>query len=51
MAKNIIIFVATSRPAGEVIKHKAHLCAHGGQQIKGVTYTDTYSLVVNWFTL
>ena len=38
-------------PAGELIKHKARLCAHGGQQTKGVTYTDTYSPVVNWFTL
>ena len=38
-------------PTGELLKHKARLCAHGGQQTQGVTYWDTYSPVVNWFTL
>ncbi len=38
-------------PTGELLKHKARLCAHGGQQTHGVTYWDTYSPVVNWFTL
>ncbi len=38
-------------PIGELLKHKARLCAHGGQQTQGVTYWDTYSPVVNWFTL
>ena len=38
-------------PTGELIKHKARLCAHGGQQTHGVTYWDTFSPVVNWHTL
>ena len=38
-------------PAGELIKHKARLCAHGGQQTEGVTYWDTFAPVVNWNTL
>ncbi len=38
-------------PTGELIKHKARLCAHGGQQRYGVSYVETYSPVVNWFTL
>ena len=35
-------------PSGELIKHKARLCAHGGQQTEGVTYWDTFAPVVNW---
>ena len=38
-------------PTGELIKHKARLCAHGGQQTHGVTYWDTFAPVVNWNTL
>ncbi len=38
-------------PTGELIKHKARLCAHGGQQRHGVSFTETYAPVVNWFTL
>ena len=38
-------------PAGDLIKHKARLCAHGGQQTHGVTYWDTFAPVVNWYTL
>jgi hypothetical protein len=37
--------------AGELLKHKARLCAHGGEQRHDVTYWDTYAPVVNWFTL
>jgi hypothetical protein len=44
-------FKRKRRPTGELLKYKARLCAHGGQQTQGVTYTDTYSPVVNWFTL
>jgi hypothetical protein len=29
-------------------KHKAHLCAHGGQQTWGQDYLDTYAPVVTW---
>lgn len=32
----------------EVYKHKARLNLHGGQQIKGVHYDETYSPVVQW---
>jgi hypothetical protein len=39
-------------PLGELIKHKARLCAHGGQQHYGVSYMETYSpAIFNWFTL
>jgi len=36
--------IATS----EVYKWKAHLNIHGGHQIKGVHYWDTYSPMVRW---
>ena len=32
----------------EVYKHKARLNIHGGQQIKGVHYDETYSPVMQW---
>jgi hypothetical protein len=35
----------------EIYKHKARLNIHGGQQEYGVHYTDTYSPVVNWFSV
>jgi hypothetical protein len=35
----------------EVYKHKARLNIHGGQQEYGVHFTDTYSPVVNWFSV
>ena len=35
----------------EVYKHKARLNIHGGQQEYGVHYTETYSPVVNWFSV
>ena len=38
-------------PTGELLKYKARLCAHGGQQTEGVTYWDTFAPVVNWHTL
>jgi hypothetical protein len=33
---------------GALNKHKAHLCAHGGQQMWGQDYWDTYAPVVTW---
>ena len=33
------------------MKHKARIFAHGGQQIFGVNYWDTYSQVVNWISV
>lgn len=36
---------------GEVYKHKARLNVHGGRQEHGVNFWETYSPVVNWFTI
>jgi hypothetical protein len=38
-------------PAGDIIKWKARLCAHGGQQQYGVNYWETYAPVVSWSTV
>ena len=35
-------------PDGSLNKHKARLCAHGGQQTFGQDYWDTYAPVVTW---
>ena len=35
-------------PNGELNKHKARICAHGGQQTWGQNYWETYAPVVNW---
>ena len=35
-------------PDGRLNKHKARLCAHGGQQTRGQDYWDTYAPVVMW---
>ena len=35
----------------EVYKWKAHLNVHGGQQVHGVHYRDTYAPVVTWQTV
>lgn len=32
-------------------KHKARLCAHGGMQIHGENYWDTYAPVVQWISI
>ena len=37
-------------PDGRLLKHKAMLCAHGGQQRWGVNYWETYFPVVNWMS-
>jgi hypothetical protein len=34
-----------------VYKHKARLNIHGGKQKHGVNYWETYSPVVNWFSI
>ena len=38
-------------PTGELLKHKARLCAHGGMQKWGENYWETYSPVVNMLTV
>jgi hypothetical protein len=35
----------------EVYKRKARLTAHGGQQVHGVNYWDTYAPVVSWTSI
>jgi len=35
-------------PDGTLNKHKARLCAHGGQQTWGLDYWETYAPVVTW---
>ena len=35
-------------PNGDLNKHKARLCAHGGMQTWGENYWETYAPVVNW---
>ena len=38
-------------PDGRLNKHKARLCAHGGQQQWGVNYWETYAPTVNWISV
>ena len=38
-------------PDGRILKHKAHLNAHGGMQRWGVDYWETYAPVVNWISV
>ena len=35
-------------PSGKLIKNKARLCAHGGQQQWGINYWETHTPVLNW---
>jgi hypothetical protein len=49
--KAIWSFKRKRRPDGSLLKHKARLCAHGGMQVHGVNYWDTYAPVVNWITI
>lgn len=49
--KAIWSFKRKRRPDGSLLKHKARLCAHGGMQIHGVNYWDTYAPVVNWLSI
>ena len=48
---SILSFKIKRYPDGRIMKYKARLCAHGGQQKLGVNYWDTYSLVVNWISV
>ena len=49
--KAIWSFKRKRRPDGSLLKHKARLNAHGGMQIHGETYWDTYAPVVNWISI
>ena len=49
-AKCLIPFVWSFKgnwnPMGDLIKHGAKLCIHGGRQVKGADYWNTYAPVV-----
>jgi hypothetical protein len=49
--KTVWSFKRKRRTDGTILKHKARLCAHGGMQVHGDTYWDTYSPVVNWMNV
>ena len=49
--KAIWSFKRKRRPDGSLLKHKARLCAHGGMQIHGENYWDTYAPVVQWISI
>jgi hypothetical protein len=38
-------------PDWSIIKYKSRLCPHGGQQIEGEHFWETYSPVINWRTV
>ena len=41
-------FKQKRNPLGELTKHKARLCVHGGMQRQGIDYWHTYAPVVKW---
>jgi hypothetical protein len=49
--KAIWAFKRKRRPDGSLMKHKARLNAHGGMQVYGENYWDTYAPVVNWISI
>jgi hypothetical protein len=49
--KAIWSFKRKRRPDGSLLKHKARLCAHGGMQIHGENFWDTYAPVVQWISI
>ena len=38
-------------PFGELIKHKARLCVHGGMQREVIYFHNTFTPVLNWSTV
>jgi len=38
-------------PDWTILKHKARLCPHGGHQVEGEHFWETYAPVVNWQTV
>jgi hypothetical protein len=39
------------RPDWSIAKCKARICPHGGQQVEGINYWETYAPVVSWHTV
>jgi Reverse transcriptase (RNA-dependent DNA polymerase) len=46
--KTVWSFKCKRCPDGLPLKHKAHLCAHGSMQEKGINFWETYSPIVRW---
>ena len=44
-------FKRKRNPMGELMKHKARLCVHGGKQIKGIDFWNTHAPVVQSTTV
>ena len=44
-------FKGKGYPDGTLNKHNARLCAHGGMQMWGQNYWETYAPVVNWASI
>jgi hypothetical protein len=38
-------------PDWTITKHRSRMCPHGGQQVEGLNYWDTYAPVVSWRTI
>ena len=49
--KEICSFKRKRKPDGELLKHKARLCAHGGTQQWGNSYWETYYPVANMLSV
>ena len=47
----ILLFKCKRFPDGQIMKHKARVCAHGGMKRWGIDYWETYSHVVNWIAV
>ena len=44
-------FQNKKNPFGELIKHKARLCVYGGMQREGINFHNTFSPVINGYTV
>ena len=44
-------FKRKNSPEGELLKHKARLCAHGGMQKWKENYWETHSPTVSWISV
>jgi Reverse transcriptase (RNA-dependent DNA polymerase) len=49
--KMVWSFKCKCHPDGSLLKHKAHLCVHGGMQEKGFNFWETYLPIVRWYTI
>jgi len=49
--RSVWTFKVKRYPDGRILKHKVRLNAHGGMQMWGVDYWETYAPVVNWISV